>query len=173
VAALYRWVDSAGVVHYTSDRAAIPEEYRESAQEVGHPTARDPQPLASAGPGDVVSIRMGAPIVVEAHLNGVPLRLLVDTGADRTMISPAALGRAGIDVRTGTPIRITGVTGSAVAPLIVVERLDIASAQLGPLAVVAHAVPEAGLDGLLGRDVLEAFTVTVDAAGNRAILAPR
>jgi hypothetical protein len=39
--------------------------------------------------------------------------------------------------------------------------------------VIAHTVPGQGLDGLLGRDVLDAFTVTFDAARNRAVLTPR
>jgi hypothetical protein len=38
--------------------------------------------------------------------------------------------------------------------------------------VVAFAVP-GDVDGLLGRDVLDAFTVTFDAAQNRATLTPR
>jgi hypothetical protein len=172
-AALYRWVDGAGVVHYTSDRATIPEAYRDAAEEVEHPSARAPQPSASPAPGGEIPVPTGTPIIVEAHLNGVPLRLLVDTGADRTVISPVALGRAGIDIRTGTPVRITGVTGSAIAPLVPVPRLDVAGAQLGPLAVVAHVVPGDGVDGLLGRDVLDGFTVTLHSAGNRATLTPR
>lgn len=172
-AALYRWVDDKGVIHYTGERDAIPEAYRGTAQVLDHPSARAPQPSASPAPGAVVPFAPGAPVMVDAFLNGVPLRLLLDTGADRTVISPAALGRAGIDVTAGTPVRITGVTGSTSASLVGVQRLDVAGAQVGPLAVVAHAVPGDGLDGLLGRDVLDAFTVTFDASGNRATLTPR
>src|SRR5688500_19719998 len=90
-AALYRWVDAAGVTHYTSDRSSIPEKYRNAAREIGHPSARAPQPAASpaaspsASPttgspttGAVVPLPAGAPIMIEALLNGVPLRLLLD-----------------------------------------------------------------------------------------------
>lgn len=178
-AALYRWVDAAGVTHYTSERNSIPEKYRGSAKEIEHPSARTPQPAASpaspsASPttGAVVPLPAGAPIMVEALLNGVPLRLLLDTGADRTVISPAALGRAGIDSTKGTPFRISGVTGSSPASLVNVPRLDVAGAQVGPIGVVAFAVP-GEVDGLLGRDVLDAFTVTFDPAQNRATLTPR
>jgi aspartyl protease/uncharacterized protein DUF4124 len=170
-AALYRWVDAAGVIYYTSEPDTIPQEYRGAAQVVEHPSARAPQPSASPA-ASVVPVPAGAPVMVEAYLNGVPLRLLVDTGADRTVISPSALGRAGIDVAHGTPFRITGVTGSSAATLVNVPRLDLAGAQVGPLGVVAFAVP-GQIDGLLGRDVLDAFTVTLDAAGNRATLTPR
>jgi predicted aspartyl protease len=178
-AALYRWVDSSGVTYYTSERAAIPERYRGSAKELDHPSPREPQPAASpvspaASPssGAVVALPTGSPIMVDALLNGVRLRLVLDTGADRTVISPAALTRAGIDATAGTPFRISGVTGSSSASLVSVPRLDIAGAQVGPLGVVAFAVP-GEFDGLLGRDVLDAFTVTFDPAQNRATLTPR
>jgi predicted aspartyl protease len=177
-AALWRWVDSAGVTYYTSERNTIPEKYRKTAEEIGVPSAREPQPAASpssptASPSSgVVPLPTGAPIMVEALLNGVPLRLLLDTGADRTVISPAALSRAGIDTRTGTPFRISGVTGSSPASLVNVPRLDIAGAQVGPLGVVAFAVP-GEVDGLLGRDVLDGFMVTFDPGQNKATLTPR
>lgn len=172
-AALYRWVDAAGVIHYTSEHGAIPEAHRDSAKVLEHPSAREPQPSASPSPGAVVPFASGAPVMVDAYLNGVALRLLLDTGADRTVISPAALARAGIDAARGTPVRIIGVTGSSSASLVGVQRLDVAGAQVGPFAIIAHAIPGEGLDGLLGRDVLDAFTVTFDAAQNRAILTPR
>ena len=172
-AALYRWVDGAGVVHYTSEPESIPEMYRGSARAVDVPTAREPGVPSASPRGVVVPFASGAPVMVEAHLNGVPLRLLLDTGADRTVISPVALGRAGIDVTRGVPINITGVTGSSAASLVGVGRLDVAGMQVGPIGVVAHAVPGEGIDGLLGRDVLDRFTVTFNAADNRATLAPR
>jgi predicted aspartyl protease len=178
--ALFRWVDAAGVTYYTSDRANIPEQYRDSAKELEHPSARQPQPAASPvsstttpSSGAVVPLPTGSPIMVEAALNGVPLRLVLDTGADRTVISPAALTRAGIDATVGTPFRISGVTGaSSSASLVNVPRLDVAGAQVGPLGVVAFTVP-GEFDGLLGRDVLDAFTVTFDPGRNRATLTPR
>ena len=194
-AALYRWVDGAGVIHYTSELDSVPEAYRRSVETLEHPSARTAEPSAAPGPvqaapapgpatapsaapapgGPPVAIRLptGAPVMVDALLNGVQLRLLVDTGADRTVISPAALGRAGYDTARGTPVRITGVTGSSTAMLVPVPQLDVAGAQVGPLSVIAHAVPGEGVDGLLGRDVLDAFTVTFDATGNRATLSPR
>jgi predicted aspartyl protease len=103
----------------------------------------------------------------------VPLRLLVDTGAERTLITPAALARAGVDVAGGTAVQIRGVTGDASATLVPVPRLDLAGAQIGPLSVIAHALGNEAVDGLLGRDVLDGFTITVDAASQRATLVPR
>jgi hypothetical protein len=172
-AELYRWTSADGTINYTSDAEAIPEPYRAAAVEIGHPTARPAPPAPPEPRGTVVPFTGGTAAVVEARLNGVVLRLLLDTGADRTVIAPAALARAGLDSAAGTPMRITGVTGSAAATLIAVPRIDVAGAQVGPLMVIAHAIPGESIDGLLGRDVLDAFTVTFDAAASRVTLVPR
>jgi hypothetical protein len=173
-AQLYRWTDAAGTVYYTSDLATIPPAYRDGARDIGAPTpgpsSPPPPPAAAAG---VVIPYTGGPLVVDALLNGVPLRLLLDTGADRTLISPAAMARAGLDVTGGSPVHIRSVTGEAIAALVSVPRLDVAGTRLGPVAIVVHALPDQSVDGLLGRDVLDAFSVTVDAVSQRAILVPR
>ena len=170
--ALYRWVDAGGVVHYTSEADTIPAAFRGAAESLSHPSAREPEPPASEAAGQVVPVEAGAPVVVQAYLNGVALRLLVDTGAERTVISPDALSRAGVDPARGLAVRITGVTGSAPAWLVGIPGLDVAGVQVGPLAVVAHTIPADGLDGLLGRDVLDIFTVTFQSADNRALRTP-
>ena len=173
-AELYRWTAPDGTLNYSGDLASIPEAYRHTAVSVGHPTAREAPPAPPPAPaGAVLPFASGAAVIVEARLNGTVLRLMLDTGADRTVIAPAALVRAGIDPRVGTPARITGVTGSAATTLVAVSRLDVAGAQVGPLGVIAHAVPGEGIDGLLGRDVLDAFRVTFDSAGSRVTLEPR
>ena len=172
-AQLYRWTDAAGTVYYTTELATIPPAYRDSARDIGAPTPGpvvEPTPAASLG---LVIPYTGGPLVVDALLNGVALRLVLDTGADRTLISPAAMARAGLPTAGSTQVHIRGVTGDAVASLVSVPRLDVAGSRIGPIAVVVHALPGQSADGLLGRDVLDAFTLTVDAAAQRATLVPR
>ncbi len=172
-AALYRWTSGDGTIHYTSELEAIPEAHRAAAVEIGHPAARPaPPPPVPPPPGAVVPFVRGGAVVVEARLNAVVLRLLLDTGADRTVLTPATLARAGLPA-TGTPVRITGVTGTAAATLVSIPPLEVAGVHVGPLAVIAHPVPGEALDGLLGRDVLDAFTVTFDAAAGHVTLMPR
>lgn len=173
-AALYRWTDAEGAVHYTADPESIPEAHRATAVAIGHPGPQAAPPPAPVPAGTAIPVTAGGPVVVDARLNGVALRLLVDTGSDRTLISPAALARSGIDATAGRPVRITGVTGSAATgTLVSVPSLDVAGARIGPVGVVAYAVPDEGIDGLLGRDVLDAFVVTFDPAAGRVVLTPR
>src|SRR5256885_9764213 len=122
-----------------------------------------------------------SPITVEARLNGAALTLIVDTGADRTVISPDALARAGLAGQPGRPVEVIGVTGSASATPVTLPLLDIAGTRIGPLAVIVYAPPSTlrrgltpdAIDGLLGRDVLDAFTLSVDTASGRATLTLR
>lgn len=172
-AQLYRWTDATGTVHYTADLAAIPPAYRDGATDIGAPTPGPTQtPPAPAAAGISIPYT-GGPLVIDAWLNGVPLRLLLDTGADRTLIAPAAMAQAGFSVAEAPAVRIRGVTGDTVAPLVSVPRLDLAGTRVGPVAVVVHALTTPDVDGLLGRDVLDAFTLTVDSASGRALLMPR
>jgi len=171
-AGLFRWTGADGAIHYTSDLESVPEAYRAAVVDVGAPLPRAEAPSPTPS-GTVLSFTGGAPVVVQARLNGVPLSLLLDTGADRTVIAPTAVARAGIDLATGSPVRISGVTGSTAATMVAVQQLEIAGARVGPLSVVVHAVPTDSLDGLLGRDVLDAFTITFDAAAGQVTLVPR
>lgn len=174
-AQLYRWTDAEGMTRYTNDPASIPPAFRARAHDIGSPQARPPLPPALpplAVDPTVIQFAAGGPIRAAASLNGAPLTLMLDTGAERTVISPAALSRAGI-ASLGRTVQILGVTGGADAREVTVERLDLAGTRVGPLAIIVHDVGLGDVDGLLGRDVLDYFTLTVDAAAGRAVLAPR
>jgi aspartyl protease/uncharacterized protein DUF4124 len=167
-AELYQWTDADGVDHYSTDLARVPEADRARMRIIDTPMAgADTGPAPS--PGTLV-FASGAPIVADVQLNGVPITLVVDTGAAHTVISPTSLSRAGFDVAAGRRVQIAGVTGVADTREVVVPRLDVAGAQVGPIVVFAHEVPGLRADGLLGRDVLDQFVVTIDAARGRAVL---
>jgi hypothetical protein len=176
-AELYRWTDAQGTEHYTADLASIPPAFRDSATLLNAPQAR-PIPPPTANEPVALKVTPGAPVTVEARLNGVALTLIVDTGADRTVISPEVIERAGLAGGPARPVQVIGVTGTSTASLVTLPLLDVAGARIGPIVVVAHALPSTlrgqdGVDGLLGRDVLDAFTLTVDTASGRATLTPR
>jgi Aspartyl protease len=168
-------------VHYTADLAAIPLAFRDGATLLSAPQARPALPPDPSAPV-TLGVTPGAPITVEARLNGVSLTLIVDTGADRTVISPEAVERAGLAGQPERTVQVVGVTGAATARLVTIPLLDVAGARIGPLPVVVYTLPATFLaagsggtpagtvDGLLGRDVLDAFTLSVDAASGRATL---
>jgi predicted aspartyl protease len=126
--------------------------------------------------GTTIQFSPGEPIIVAASLNGTQLSLLLDTGADRTLVTPDAMLRAGygtLIAQARGSVAIIGVTGAANATQVTVQSLDVAGSRVGPLSVLVHDAGLSGLDGLLGRDVLDAFTVTIDTAAGRATLIPR
>ncbi len=180
-AQFYRWIDAEGTEHYTADVNSIPPRFRDSATVLSAPQAR-PIPPPAANEPVALRVTPGEPITVEARLNGVALTLIVDTGADRTVISPEAIERAGLGNQAGRSVQVIGVTGTSTAALVTVPLLDVAGARIGPIVVVAHALPQTfrgsgaaggAVDGLLGRDVLDVFTLSIDTASGRATLTPR
>src|SRR5437667_10831769 len=152
-AQLYRWTDGEGTVHYTADLDAIPPAHRAAAQLLSAP---QPRPAPPPGPEPtVLRAGSGAPITVAARLNGVPLTLVVDTGADRTVLSPSAIERAGLGGQSGRPVQIVGATGVTTADLVTVPHLDVDGGRIGQVAVIVRALPAGGrvdaIDRLLGR----------------------
>ena len=76
--------------------------YRHQAQRLGEQLMGEVMPQRGVVEGGAVSFRAakGGHFVVEAEVNGVVLRLLVDTGASDVVLSPADARRLGFDVAT-------------------------------------------------------------------------
>lgn len=178
-AQLYRWTDEKGETHFAQGMESVPERYRSRARAVGSvdPPPAPSGPAAATVTDGVTRIRFapGHPIMVTAKLNGrAPVPLMLDTGATRTTISPAALIGLGVSYRDAPKIEIRGVTGSASAYLVSLESLEVGGARVGPLRVLSHdAQMGGGAEGLLGRDFLDHFRVTIDNARGVVELAPK
>jgi Aspartyl protease/Domain of unknown function (DUF4124) len=177
----YRWVDDDGNLHFTTGLTSVPERYRKSAELFAVPR-QDPEspvmppPPQTLPPDDVTRINYsaGRQILVSARLNGRgPVTLLLDTGADATVVSYRALARLGIDWSAGSTGIIHGVTGSAYATAVSIESVEVGNARVGPIPVIAHNANFAGSDGLLGRDFLNHFHVTIDSASGVVTLTRR
>jgi hypothetical protein len=164
-AQVYHWVDADGTVHYSTGLDSVPEAYRPSARLLS----------GASGPAAVtrISFTPGTSIRVSALIDGRgPVTLILDTGADRTMVSPAALARLGITTPGTSRTRLRGVTGSSSADLVWVSAVAVGDAVVGPLTLVAHDAGLPQADGLLGRDFLGLFTVTIDTRAGFVTLAP-
>ena len=178
-AQLYRWTDDQGETHFGQGVERVPERYRNRARAVG---SVDPPPAPSGPAASTVSDGVtrvafvpGRPITVEARINGRKVvQLLLDTGADRTVIRPTALFGIGVSYRDAPRIEIRGATGTASAYVVALESLEVGGARVGPLRVVSHdAGLRSGSDGLLGRDFLNHFRLTIDNDRGIIELAPK
>jgi predicted aspartyl protease len=112
---------------------------------------------------------------VTLSVAGVPIRLILDTGAERTLLTPEAAKRLGLTTQAAYPRTIRGLAGGAGAN----------DARLQHLTAGGHALPDAGVlvtgivlpsdpdrptDGLLGADILADFDVEIDMPHHRLTL---
>ena len=170
---VYQWVDGEGTIHYSTGLESVPERYRSEARPL-LVAPREPAPAPAAPPSRApsrpaappaaeVPFTPGSPILVTAMVNGAgSVVLVLDTGADRTVISPAALARLGIATPGTFRAEIRGVTGATRADLVWVASLAVGGAVARSMPVVAHDARLPHADGLLGRDFLGLYTVTID-----------
>ena len=178
-AEMYRWTDDQGGVHYTQGLDSVPARYRSAAQMMlflerpAAPLAASPTD-AAAGNTTRIPFTPGKPIMVSAKVNGgSTANLMLDTGASVTVINPRVL--AGMGVGSAQAIRgsVKGATGSADVLFVPIQSIEVGSSRSGPLRVAAHDVDLSQGDGLLGRDFLDQFKVTIDSTAGIVTIAPK
>ena len=179
-AEIYRYTDAAGSSHYVEGIDSVPQEYRARAVPVGlrNAPAGAPTPAKAAGApkagATTIKYTPGQRIMVDVKINGnANANLLLDTGADRTMINPRVLVSAGASIsRPVGTTRVTGVAGSDDVSFVVIDSLEVGEARVGRMQVASYDVAGAG-DGLLGRDFLDRFSVNIDSAAGVVTLSPK
>ncbi len=177
LAEIYYWIDDRGVKNYTTRLESIPEPYRSSAQRLSLPSSPPAPPeLPFSSPQKVVTkvpFAPGSPVLVSARINGAgPVTLILDTGSDRTLIGPSVLAKLGISTENAGRAMLRGVTGMGYGDAVWVQSVEVGEAKVGPLLII---VPETDLkeaDGLLGRDFLANFNVTIDPKDRIVTLTP-
>jgi hypothetical protein len=174
---IYYWVDDQGTQHYNTRLESIPESYRSKAIPLSLPTSPpvppEITPRSSPTGSTKISFTPGSPVLVSAKINGSgPITLILDTGADRTMVAPSVLSRLGISFENALRGVVRGVTGVSLAEAVWVNSVEIEEAKVGPLLIIAHDADLKGADGLLGRDFLANFNVTIDSKEQVVTLAP-
>jgi predicted aspartyl protease len=187
-AEIFKYTDASGNSHYVEGLDSVPQEYRSRAMPLGlrnAPPGSTPEPAtaarsgAAAGPsapkgGAIIRYTPGQQIMVDVRINGsTSAKLLLDTGADGTMINPRVLAAAGASLtRPVGSSRITGVAGSDTVTVVVIESLEVGEARVGRMRVASYDVAGAG-DGLLGRDFLDRFTINIDSTNGVVTLSPK
>jgi Aspartyl protease/Domain of unknown function (DUF4124) len=180
-AEIYKCTDDSGHSHYVDGIDGVPEPYRARAGAVGLRNAPASstitQPALPQAPSGGTTIRYtpGERIMVDARVNGThSVRLLLDTGADKTLIAPRALVAAGVSLaRASIKGSIVGVTGNVDVQGVKIDSLEVGEARVGPLLVVSYDMNQPGSDGLLGRDFLERFNVAIDSSRGVVTVSPK
>ena len=191
VAEIYRYTDAKGNSHYVDGFESVPHEYRAHAVPLGlqnaAPGAATAAPVPAAGAaaragapgtgpkgGTTIRYTPGRPIMVDVKVNGnTSATLLLDTGADKTMINPRVLTAAGVSLaRPIGTTKVIGVAGSDHVNFVQIDSLEIGEARLGRMQVASYDVSGAG-DGLLGRDFLDHFTINIDSTNGVVTLSPK
>ena len=173
LAQFYRWVDERGTAHYAEGLDNVPERYRASAVPLGlrnRPAPAAPTPgAATLATGSATEIRFvpGRHIIVDARINGGPsVKLILDTGAGGTLISPRALAASGVSLTRGTRVgRSRGIAKDVEVEVmqVAIDSLEVGGARVGRMVVSSYDMDMPEVEGLLGQDFLGNFNVTIDS----------
>jgi hypothetical protein len=103
--------------------------------------------------------RIWAPVL----LNGQgPFRLVLDTGANRSVIVDRVAEVLGEGARSKTRLQVRGVTGTAVVPVARVETMEIGDLLLAPVDLPIVPDVFGGADGVLGNEGLLDKRIIID-----------
>lgn len=107
--------------------------------------------------------RIWAPVLIDGQ---GPFRLVLDTGASRSAVIQRVVDAASLPVRP-KPVRLRGVTGTAMVPAVRAERLEFGDLLIenATLPVVADAF--GGADGVLGVDAMQDMRIQIEFRRDR------
>ena len=154
---MFKWTDERGQVHFSNSAPAAGAKatartFAGHSQKAGAAAGATFQPV----PLEVSNDQK----IVRAHLEGshksLDVRMIVDTGAQRTLIAPELADELG--VRSLRNELMGGVTGVALAEVVELETLQVGSEELRNIEVSVGRMP--GLN-LLGMDVLNHLELRV------------
>lgn len=102
--------------------------------------------------------RVWAPV----YINGQgPFRLVLDTGANRSVITPRIAARIGVPIHASA-IKLIGVTGSSVVPMVHVDSIEVGDLWLDRREVAVLDEVFGGAEGVLGADGLSDKRIFID-----------
>ena len=112
-------------------------------------------------------------VTIDVTLNGVSgFVLLVDTGAERTMISSRAASRLGLDLTR--PLRLeplAGVGQSPPVPVVLLDRMKVGGTEASRIAASVYDLPPLfHVDGLLGMNFLGRYRVSFEPGTRTLVL---
>lgn len=150
----------------------------------GIATARPPDALSLRGYSSIALTRLKTGhLVLQARINSVPGRFVLDTGAGRSVIEAGRQTRFKLGRIDDKQAVATGAGGDVALRMSHGNRLQIGpyvdygfTAYLMPLEQVNLAFLRSGddgIDGVIGSDVLRSGRAVIDYAGGRLYLKPK
>lgn len=112
--------------------------------------------------------RLTVPVVVGGR---GPYNFIIDTGAERTVVSRELAGALQLD--PGRPVSLTSMTGRSIVQTVIVPNLSIQSiGQMHNVTAPSLAARDLGAAGLLGIDTLSKHQVSIDFAAGTMTVRP-
>jgi predicted aspartyl protease len=168
LAQFYRWVDERGTAHYAEGIDNVPPRYRSTAVPLSMRNSPAPAPTQAASAPTEIRFVPGRHIIVDARINNGPsVKLILDTGAGGTLISPRALAASGVSLTRDTRVgRTRGIAKDAEVEVtqVAIDSLEVGAARVGRMLVSSYDMDMADVEGLLGQDFLGHFNVTIDGS---------
>ncbi|MGZ3377120.1 MAG: aspartyl protease family protein [Phenylobacterium sp.] len=110
-------------------------------------------------------------MTVPVYLNGKgPFGFVVDTGANRTVVSTELAAALGLP--SGGKVEVHGIAGAEPAEQVLVRRLAVGAVTSNELTLPVLDKARLGADGLLGVDALKGRRMSLDFVANRFEIAP-
>ena len=138
------------------------------------PEPGSPEACALAGRGALAVTFSGNQPLVQVTIDGQSATLLLDTGAERTLLGAATVQRLRLPADPARSTTIRGIGGAATSRNAIARRLRIGAADLADqsLAVAPYALRGLGpgVDGLLGGDLLANFDVDLNLGAAEVLL---
>jgi predicted aspartyl protease len=107
--------------------------------------------------------RIWAPVLINGQ---GPYRLVLDTGASRSALVQRVVDDLGVPVERDA-VRLRGVTGTAIASAVRLERMEFGELEVENTRVPIVADAFGGADGVLGGDGLENKRITIEFRKDR------
>src|SRR6266581_1494818 len=112
--------------------------------------------------------RILAPVMINGR---GPFRLIVDTGASHSTVSPELAQTLGLQPSSEVPFLVNGITGTARVPSVPIDQLLVGDLVFRSIRVpVVWAPVMAGADGILGVAGLKDERIIVDFMRNRVTI---
>jgi len=168
-AEIYKWTDSSGRIHF-SDKAVAGSKNQHIHSLTG---ISNPAFNLQRNAMNVTYQNRNGSMIVQGHVNHIPMQFIVDTGASLVVIPPNIAKLAHISTTNSPPITLQTANGAAQSYMVHISNLQIdALHQHDVRATIQQVSPDPNL-GLLGMSFLQHYTMSIDHEKQIISLEPR